>query len=132
MKEGLLNSFANAIPRPNSIFVQPDIIYILDRAHGLHFFELSSMPALNWQHLFHSLVENGRADENYIGERSVCDCSGKQRAVRKRASLASFLPCPQLIEESGFFHLVEIACVHHFLRFDRLGSRIGGSDFVQG
>src|SRR5258705_1611651 len=36
---------------------KPGILYILDRAHGLHFFEVRSTPVFSWQYLFNALIE---------------------------------------------------------------------------
>ena len=36
---------------------KPDIIYVLNRADGLHFFEVSSMPTLNWYNPFGSFID---------------------------------------------------------------------------
>ena len=36
---------------------KPGILYILDRAHGLHFFEVRTVPVFSWQDLFSSLIE---------------------------------------------------------------------------
>jgi hypothetical protein len=42
----------------NSEVCKPDMVYILDRGHGLHFYSLSSMPALSWSNLFGSVIEH--------------------------------------------------------------------------
>ena len=42
---------------PFKYLCKPDIVYILNRGHGLHFCSLSSMPVFRWCNLFGSLVE---------------------------------------------------------------------------
>jgi hypothetical protein len=37
---------------------KPDMVYILDRAHGLHFFCVSVMPAFYRDYGFQSFIEN--------------------------------------------------------------------------
>src|SRR5689334_23048690 len=39
---------------------KPGIVYILNRAHSLHFFEVSGVPVLSWHNLFRSLIENAQ------------------------------------------------------------------------
>ena len=36
---------------------KPEILYILNRAHGLQFFAVSFVPDFSWQYLFCSLIE---------------------------------------------------------------------------
>src|SRR5262245_24420289 len=37
---------------------KPDMVYILDRGHGLHFYSLSSVPAFGWGNLFRAFIED--------------------------------------------------------------------------
>ena len=41
-----------------STLCKPDMVYILDRAHGLHFFCVSVMPAFYRDYGFQSFIEN--------------------------------------------------------------------------
>jgi hypothetical protein len=41
-----------------AVVCKPDMVYILDRAHGLHFFCVSVMPAFDWHYGFESFIEN--------------------------------------------------------------------------
>src|SRR5262245_6171724 len=42
------------------LLCKPDILFILDRAHGLHFFEVSSIPIFSWLNRSHLFVENSQ------------------------------------------------------------------------
>ena len=52
--------YSNSTVTKNSDCFQlckPDILYILDRAHGLHFYSVCPMPAFGRDDLFGSLIE---------------------------------------------------------------------------
>lgn len=51
-KQGI---FTRTSPSP---LCKPDMVYILDRAHGLHFFCVSVMPAFYRDYGFQSFIEN--------------------------------------------------------------------------
>jgi hypothetical protein len=55
-------SFYSSLPHRRKLtptkLCKPDMVYILDQAHGLHFFCVSVMPAFYRDYGFQSFIEN--------------------------------------------------------------------------
>ena len=56
-KGGSASHLAQRPKRSHLSLCKPGIVYIIDRAHGLQFFEIRSTPVFSWQYFFNALIE---------------------------------------------------------------------------